>query len=164
MNLIPHEVVLQEGVDVLVHVEMRLPHPRLALVEHRGSATPEPYNFVDVSSNLVPLQAEPLDVLLLGGLPIGASIAHDGPFVMNTREEILRALAAEGRIAVAVWGTPDEVAFATPVPVMGEMLGVAPPVDGPGPFALGGEGALERLVGDAGFTSVVAGTTLAGTT
>src|SRR6266480_1352738 len=37
-------------------------------------------------------QAEPLDVLLLGGLPIRAPIAHYGPFVMNTREEILQAL------------------------------------------------------------------------
>jgi len=36
--------------------------------------------------------AEPLDVLLLGGLPIGAPIAHHGPFVMNTRGEILQAI------------------------------------------------------------------------
>ena len=35
---------------------------------------------------------EPLDVLLLGGLPIRAPIAHYGPFVMNTREEILQAI------------------------------------------------------------------------
>src|SRR5207253_2791135 len=37
-------------------------------------------------------QAEPLDVLLLGGLPIGAAIAHYGPFVMNTRDEIQQAV------------------------------------------------------------------------
>jgi redox-sensitive bicupin YhaK (pirin superfamily) len=37
-------------------------------------------------------QAEPLDVLLLGGLPIRAPIAHYGPFVMNTRDEIVQAI------------------------------------------------------------------------
>jgi redox-sensitive bicupin YhaK (pirin superfamily) len=37
-------------------------------------------------------QTEPLDVLLLGGLPIGAPITHYGPFVMNTREEIIQAI------------------------------------------------------------------------
>ncbi len=36
--------------------------------------------------------AEPLDVLLLGGLPIGEPIAHYGPFVMNSRQEILQAV------------------------------------------------------------------------
>jgi quercetin 2,3-dioxygenase len=37
-------------------------------------------------------QAEPLDVLLFGGLPITAPIVHYGPFVMNTRDEILQAI------------------------------------------------------------------------
>ncbi len=37
-------------------------------------------------------QVGPFDVLLLGGLPIGAPISHYGPFVMNTRGEILQAI------------------------------------------------------------------------
>jgi len=35
---------------------------------------------------------EPMDVLLLGGLPIRAPISHYGPFVMNTRDEIAEAI------------------------------------------------------------------------
>jgi quercetin 2,3-dioxygenase len=35
---------------------------------------------------------EPFDVLLLGGLPIREPIAHYGPFLMNTREEIVQAV------------------------------------------------------------------------
>jgi quercetin 2,3-dioxygenase len=46
--------------------------------------------------------AEPLDVLLLGGLPIRAPIVHYGPFVMNTRAEILQAIEdyGSGRLGV----------------------------------------------------------------
>jgi redox-sensitive bicupin YhaK (pirin superfamily) len=34
----------------------------------------------------------PLDILLIGGTPLNESIARYGPFVMNTKEEILQAV------------------------------------------------------------------------
>ena len=39
-----------------------------------------------------PAGFENLEVLLLGGAPIREPIAHYGPFVMNTREEIIQAV------------------------------------------------------------------------
>jgi quercetin 2,3-dioxygenase len=51
-----------------------------------------------------------LDVLILGGRPIRESVAWMGPFVMNTREEVLQAMAdyQAGRLGTipAVHGAP----------------------------------------------------------
>jgi redox-sensitive bicupin YhaK (pirin superfamily) len=54
-------------------------------------------------------RTSPLEVLLLGGLPIGAPIAHYGPFVMNTRDEIRQAIEdyEHGRLGVI---PPDHLA------------------------------------------------------
>jgi quercetin 2,3-dioxygenase len=43
-----------------------------------------------------------LEVLLLGGLPIREPIAHYGPFLMNTRQEIIEAIEdyQAGRLGV----------------------------------------------------------------
>jgi len=54
-----------------------------------------------------------LDVLILGGRPIRESVAWMGPFVMNTREEVLQAMAdyQAGRLGSipAVHNTPTAV-------------------------------------------------------
>ena len=52
--------------------------------------------------------AQPLELLLLGGLPLGAPIEHYGPFVMNTREEIVHAIEdyQSGRLGII---PPDQL-------------------------------------------------------
>jgi redox-sensitive bicupin YhaK (pirin superfamily) len=49
-----------------------------------------------------PEDSPDLEVLLLGGLPIREPIAHYGPFLMNTRQEIIDALEdyQHGRMGV----------------------------------------------------------------
>jgi SAM-dependent methyltransferase len=85
-------------------------------------------------------------------------------FLSDPQETLRRvhtALRPGGRLSVAVWATPDRVAFATPVPVIVEALGIERPARGPGPFALGADGVLETLVRQAGFVDVAAGTAVA---
>ena len=44
------------------------------------------------AADAVPGADDPLDILLLGGLPIREPIAHYGPFLMNTKAQILEAI------------------------------------------------------------------------
>jgi enediyne biosynthesis protein CalE5 len=67
-----------------------------------------------------------------------------------------------GRVAASVWGPPDEVAFAAPVPVIREMLGLpGPDPDAPGLFALADDDRLAAVVRDAGFDDLRVGRTTA---
>jgi enediyne biosynthesis protein CalE5 len=71
-------------------------------------------------------------------------------------------LKPHGRLAAAVWGPPQTVQFAAPVPVIRAELGLPPPPAGiPGPFALADADQLVGLVEAAGFTDVATGTVTA---
>jgi ubiquinone/menaquinone biosynthesis C-methylase UbiE len=128
----------------------------LAFAETRARAAGlSNVSFVEADIEALELAPASLDVVLSRAAIMYAS----NP--LETLRRIHTALRPGGRLAVAVWATPDKVAFATPVAVMIETLGIEPPAAGPGPFALGADGALEGLVRDAGFTDVAADTALA---
>jgi quercetin 2,3-dioxygenase len=61
-----------------------------------------------------------LDVLILGGRPIREPVAWAGPFVMNTRDEVMQAFAdyQAGRLGTipAVHGAPTTLTESTPDP------------------------------------------------
>ena len=80
---------------------------------------------------------------------------------LATLRRLHDALRSDGRLAVAVWATPDRVAFSLPVGVMIDMGVIDPPPPGPGVFALGADGVLEDLVRAAGFVDVRVGTAVA---
>jgi SAM-dependent methyltransferase len=128
----------------------------LALAEERArTAGLSNVVFIEADIETAELEPDSYDVVLSRA----AVMYTSDP--LETLRHIRRLLRPGGRLAVAVWATPDKVAFATPVPVIVEMLGIEPPGGGPGPFTLGEPSALENLVRQAGFTDVAAGTTLA---
>jgi SAM-dependent methyltransferase len=76
------------------------------------------------------------------------------PHPVAALREWRRALRAGGRVAVAVFSTPDRNPWgALPAAVIRRRAQLPPPVPGqPGPFSLGGPGALEGLFREAGFS------------
>ena len=80
---------------------------------------------------------------------------------LATLRRLNASLRPGGCIAIAVWASPDRVAFAVPVGVMIEMGVIDPPPPGPGPFALGEDGLLAELVRSAGFEDVSSGSAIA---
>ena len=81
------------------------------------------------------------------------------PDVAGVLARLHSFLKPGGRLAAAVWGPPQAVQFAAPVPVIRAELQLPPPPAGiPGPFALADPGQLVGLVEAAGFTEVETGT------
>ena len=80
----------------------------------------------------VPLVAGPAgaQLLLLQGRPIGEPVVQHGPFVMNTRQEIMQAFADYQRTRFGGWPWPSEA----PVHPRGE-----------GRFARHADGRIERV-------------------
>jgi SAM-dependent methyltransferase len=84
------------------------------------------------------------------------------PDVAGVLARLRSFLKPHGRLAAAVWGPPQAVQFAAPVPVIRAELQLPPPPAGiPGPFALADAGQRARLVEAAGFTGVQTGTVTA---
>lgn len=76
-----------------------------------GRAVP-PKSYVTVRADAALELANPTDadmeLLVLGGKPIGEPVAQHGPFVMNTRAEIMQAFADYQRTQFGGWPWPQD--------------------------------------------------------
>ncbi|GAB4049858.1 class I SAM-dependent methyltransferase [Spirosoma litoris] len=67
-------------------------------------------------------------------------------------KEAYRVLKPTGKLVVAIWGKAQECQAAVYLKALGTLM-PPPPPGTPGPFALSEDGALEKLLSDAGFRS-----------
>jgi enediyne biosynthesis protein CalE5 len=101
--------------------------------------------------------------LAFGEASFDAVLSRQGlqflPDVAGVLARLHSFLKPGGRLAAVVWGPPQTVHFAAPVPLIRAELQLPPPPAGiPGPFALADPGRLGGLVEAAGFTDVETGT------
>jgi len=104
--------------------------------------------------------------LAFGEASFDAVLSRQGlqflPDVAGVLARLHSFLKPHGRLAAAVWGPPQTVQFAVPVPLIRAELELPPPPAGiPGPFALADADQLIGLVEAAGFTDVETGTVTA---
>jgi enediyne biosynthesis protein CalE5 len=105
--------------------------------------------------------------LAFGEASFDAVLSRQGlqflPDVAGVLTRLHSFLKPGGRLAAAVWGPPQTVQFAAPVPVIRAELELPPPPPAgvPGPFALADAGQLVGLVEAAGFGDVATGTVTA---
>ena len=138
-----HVTCLDISGDMLAFAEGRARRAGLANVE-----------FVEADIESRPLDPVSFDAVLSRAVLMYASDP------LGTLRRLRRALRPGGRIAIAVWGTPDTVAFSAPVRDGGARHRAS--AAGPGPFALGETGA-GRARSSAGFDDVRSGTAVAST-
>jgi enediyne biosynthesis protein CalE5 len=120
--------------------------------ERAGWAGLDNVEFRESDAEMLELPAETFDaVLSRQGLQFLPDIA-------GTLKRLNSAMRMGGRLAAAVWGPPETVQFAMPIPIISRELNLPPPPSGrPGPFALGNARMLAQFVADAGFRDIETG-------
>jgi SAM-dependent methyltransferase len=76
--------------------------------------------------------------------------------VMNALCEARRVTKPGGRVAMAVWGRPEDCDTVALMPALSKFLPLPPP-GAPGPFALSAPGRVESLLEQAGLTPLTSG-------
>ncbi len=124
--------------------------------ERAIQATLDNINFVESDAETLSFDDESFDAILSRQ---GLQFLPDVP---GTLRRLRRFLRRDGRLACAVWGPPNTVQFAHPVPVILQELRLPAPAAGlPGVFALADAGRLAQLARAAGFRDVETGTVTA---